>query len=106
MSQVTSALPGNRRPVLLIARSLVALTKPRIIELLLVTTLPVMFLAAHGVPPATLVAVTLVGGALAAASANTARPERWCDSGRLGTNIDGSGQAFAGHETAVLLRHP
>ena len=49
----------------------VALTKPRIIELLLVTTVPTMLLAEGGVPPLTLVAATLVGGALAAGSANT-----------------------------------
>jgi protoheme IX farnesyltransferase len=48
----------------------VALTKPRIIELLLVTTLPVMFLAARGLPRLWLVAATLVGGTLAAGSAN------------------------------------
>jgi heme o synthase len=48
----------------------VALTKPRIIELLLVTTVPVMFLAAGGVPPLTPVLATLAGGTLAAASAN------------------------------------
>ncbi|MDP9219181.1 MAG: heme o synthase [Actinomycetota bacterium] len=48
----------------------VALTKPRIIELLLVTTLPVMFLAARGVPDLWLVVATLVGGTLAAGSAN------------------------------------
>jgi protoheme IX farnesyltransferase len=48
----------------------VGLTKPRIIELLLVTTVPAMFLAARGVPPLTLVSFTLVGGCLAAASAN------------------------------------
>ncbi len=48
----------------------VALTKPRIIELLLVTTVPSMFLAAHGLPPLELLAVTLVGGALSAGSAN------------------------------------
>jgi heme o synthase len=48
----------------------VALTKPRIIELLLVTTLPVMVLAAHGTPSALLVLATLSGGALAAGSAN------------------------------------
>lgn len=47
-----------------------ALTKPRIIELLLVTTIPAMFLAAGGVPPLLLVLNTLVGGCLAAASAN------------------------------------
>ncbi len=49
----------------------VALTKPRIIELLLVTTIPTMFLADHGVPRLSLVLATLVGGALAAGSANT-----------------------------------
>jgi protoheme IX farnesyltransferase len=48
----------------------VALTKPRIIELLLVVTIPVMFLAARGVPPLLTVLWTLVGGALAAGSAN------------------------------------
>jgi len=48
----------------------VALTKPRIIELLLVTTLPAMFLAARGVPSLALLAVTLVGGALSAGGAN------------------------------------
>jgi len=48
----------------------VALTKPRIIELLLLTTLPVMFLASNGVPPLALVAATLVGGTLSAGSAN------------------------------------
>lgn len=47
-----------------------ALTKPRVIELLLVTTLPTMVLAAHGFPSVALVATTLVGGALAAGSAN------------------------------------
>ena len=46
------------------------LTKPRIIELLLVTTVPAMFLAAGGVPPFTVVLTTMVGGCLAAASAN------------------------------------
>ena len=49
----------------------VALTKPRIIELLLVTTVPTMLLAEGGVPSLRLVAATLVGGALAAGSANT-----------------------------------
>jgi heme o synthase len=48
----------------------VALTKPRIIELLLVTTLPVMILAARGVPNLWTVVLTLVGGTLAAGSAN------------------------------------
>ena len=48
----------------------IALTKPRIIELLLVTTFPVMFLAERGVPEAWLIVATLVGGTLSASSAN------------------------------------
>jgi protoheme IX farnesyltransferase len=44
--------------------------KPRVIELLLVTTAPVMFLAAHGIPNLWLVLGTLVGGTLSAGSAN------------------------------------
>ncbi|HUO48887.1 MAG TPA: heme o synthase [Acidimicrobiales bacterium] len=51
-------------------RSYVALTKPRIIELLLVTTVPTMFVAKGGVPSLRLIAATLVGGALAAGGAN------------------------------------
>ncbi|MCA1781294.1 MAG: heme o synthase [Dermatophilaceae bacterium] len=48
-----------------------ALTKPRIIELLLVTTVPVMFLAERGVPDLWLVVATLIGGSLSAGAANT-----------------------------------
>ena len=48
----------------------VGLTKPRIIELLLLTTVPVMFLAARGVPDLGLVLATVVGGTLSAGSAN------------------------------------
>ena len=47
-----------------------ALTKPRIIELLLITTIPVMFLAAQGVPDLWLVLATCVGGYLSAGGAN------------------------------------
>ncbi len=46
------------------------LTKPRIIELLLVTTVPAMFLAARGVPNLVTVLCTLIGGVFAAGSAN------------------------------------
>ena len=58
--------PSRRQVV----RAYIALTKPRIIELLLVTTVPAMILAAHGMPPLTLIVATLVGGSLAAGSAN------------------------------------
>jgi heme o synthase len=68
---IAGAVGRGRRPVGVVARALFLLTKPRIIELLLVTTLPTMFLAERGLPSVSLIAVTLVGGALAAASANT-----------------------------------
>ena len=51
-------------------KSYVALTKPRIIELLLVTTIPTMFLAADGFAPLALVCWTVLGGTLAAAGSN------------------------------------
>jgi heme o synthase len=53
-----------------VAAAYLGLTKPRIIELLLVTTVPAMFLAAGGVPPLKVVLTTMVGGCMAAASAN------------------------------------
>ena len=49
----------------------VALTKPRIVELLLVTAVPTMFLAAQGLPTLQATIAVLVGGALAAMGANT-----------------------------------
>lgn len=54
-----------------VVRAYVALTKPRIIELLLVTTVPTMVLAAHGMPAVRTVLATLLGGSLAAGSANS-----------------------------------
>ncbi|UFS60347.1 heme o synthase [Subtercola endophyticus] len=51
------------------ARAYVALTKPRVMELLLVTTVPVMILAQGGIPNLWLVFATLVGGALSAGGA-------------------------------------
>jgi protoheme IX farnesyltransferase len=48
----------------------VGLTKPRVIELLLLTTVPVMFFAEGGVPPLELVIWTVLGGTLSAGSAN------------------------------------
>jgi len=65
--------PGHgtrQRGPLAAVQAYVALTKPRIIELLLVSTVPTMFLAAGGLPPLWLVVATLVGGTLAAGSAN------------------------------------
>ena len=62
--------PAPARPARQSARAYFLLTKPRIIELLLVTTVPTMFIAARGVPSPWLMAATLFGGALSAASAN------------------------------------
>ncbi|MGH3714308.1 MAG: heme o synthase [Micromonosporaceae bacterium] len=53
-----------------VVRAYVALTKPRIIELLLITAVPTMFLAAGGLPGLLDVLVVVVGGALSAGSAN------------------------------------
>jgi protoheme IX farnesyltransferase len=62
----------NQEPSILfsVIKSYVSLTKPRIIELLLVTTVPTMFLASNGWPDWYLVLATLIGGALAAGGAN------------------------------------
>jgi protoheme IX farnesyltransferase len=65
---------GGLRAVLQRARGTVqaylGLTKTRIIEQLLVVTVPAMFLAERGVPSVWLIAATLLGGAMAAASAH------------------------------------
>ncbi|MEW2349424.1 MULTISPECIES: heme o synthase [unclassified Streptomyces] len=60
----------GRRPTGARLKGFVALTKPRIIELLLITTVPVMFLAEQGVPDLWLVFVTCFGGYLSAGGAN------------------------------------
>jgi len=52
------------------SKAYIALTKPRIVELLLVTTLPTMILAEGRLPGLWLAIATLVGGTLAAGSAN------------------------------------
>jgi protoheme IX farnesyltransferase len=62
-----TAGPSTARDVL---AAYVGLMKPRIIELLLLTTVPVMFLAQRGVPPLGLVVATVLGGTLSAGSAN------------------------------------
>jgi protoheme IX farnesyltransferase len=61
---------ASRRSLAERVRAYVALTKPRIIELLLVTTVPAMIVAARGLPSLDLIVFTLFGGALAAGGAN------------------------------------
>src|SRR3984957_19944810 len=75
MASLAPPLQGVRRRSFLGGavplRAYLALTKPRIIELLLVTTVPTMFVARRGVPSLGLIVATLVGGTLAAGGANT-----------------------------------
>lgn len=59
----------DRRSVGRTVRAYVALTKPRVLELLLVTTVPVMILAARGLPDIWLIFATVIGGSLSAGSA-------------------------------------
>ena len=70
--QATASAPEDEAPrsVLGVVKAYVALTKPRVIELLLITTLPVMFLAAGGLPPLWTALWTMVFGTLSAGSAN------------------------------------
>ncbi len=75
MTAVHSRVPaerreGDRATARDVVKAYVGLTKPRVIELLLLTTVPVMFFAARGVPPLGLVLATVVGGALSAGSAS------------------------------------
>jgi protoheme IX farnesyltransferase len=69
---MTSSTAARVRPrsAFSVLRAYVALTKPRVIELLLVTTVPVMVLAERGLPSLWLVLATVFGGALSAGSAN------------------------------------
>jgi protoheme IX farnesyltransferase len=53
-----------------VIRAYVDLCKPRIVELLLITAVPTLFLAYRGLPSLTVTLVVLVGGALSAGSAN------------------------------------
>jgi len=62
---------GGRRTPTSRLGGFIALTKPRIIELLLITTVPTMVMAEQGWPSTWLVVVTLIGGTLAAGGANT-----------------------------------
>ncbi|MHB8245492.1 MAG: heme o synthase [Acidimicrobiales bacterium] len=75
MAQLTPVSAGAAtrtltRPLVKRIGGFVALTKPRIIELLLVTTIPTMFVARRGVPSGWLILATLAGGILSAGGAN------------------------------------
>jgi heme o synthase len=66
-AQQQEAAPATVKDVI---AAYVGLTKPRVIELLLLTTVPVMFFAQRGVPPLGLVVATVVGGTFSAGSAS------------------------------------
>src|SRR6185312_14016832 len=76
MNSTLSRVEGTAQPLAAtgwraVLTDYLELTKPRIIVLLLVTTLAAMLMAARGIPPFALTIWTLLGGALAAASAGT-----------------------------------
>jgi len=74
MTAPARTLTAAERPAMGLRSTLaayLALTKPRIIELLLVTTFPAMVVAANGLPDLWVVLATLFGGSLAAGGANT-----------------------------------
>lgn len=66
-----------------VLRDYIELMKLRVVELLLVTTLPAMVLAAKGLPSFWLVAVTIFAGALSAGSANAFNMAIECESDKL-----------------------
>src|SRR6266446_1447503 len=70
MARSAITLPRADTPTRSRVAAFVALTKPRIIELLLVTTVPTMIVAQRGWPATWLVVATVVGGTLAAGGAN------------------------------------
>jgi protoheme IX farnesyltransferase len=67
---LTAARASDRPSRGQVLRAYLALTKPRIIELLLVTTIPTMVLAQRGIPSLWLMAAVIIGGTLAAGGAN------------------------------------
>ncbi|MEY4396659.1 MAG: polyprenyltransferase [Actinomycetota bacterium] len=69
-TSAASSTSAPRRTVWSRLGAYIALTKPRVIELLLVTTAPAMVLAQRGIPDLALVLGTLLGGAMSAGSAN------------------------------------
>ncbi len=71
MVQPALRLEVDRRPLAATVGAYVRLTKPRVIELLLVTAVPPMILAQGGMPSLWLIVTVVVGGALAAGGANT-----------------------------------
>jgi protoheme IX farnesyltransferase len=71
MLQSTLPLEAPPRPLLSVVGAYVRLTKPRVIELLLVTAVPPMILAQQGLPRLSLIVAVVIGGALAAGGANT-----------------------------------
>jgi protoheme IX farnesyltransferase len=71
---MTTSAPDITRPrpnIWRKAKAYFELTKPRVIELLLVSTVPTMILAQQGIPDIWLILATVIGGAFSAGSANS-----------------------------------
>ena len=85
----------------------VALTKPRIIELLLITTVPTMVVANQGIPSGWLMLNTVIGGALAAGGANAINMyvdrdiDALMEMGQPAESDDDDGPMFDGMEAAM-----
>ena len=71
MAQPALHLDAPQRPLVATLGAYLRLTKPRVIELLLVVAVPPMFLAEGGLPPLWLILAVVAGGAMAAGGANT-----------------------------------
>jgi protoheme IX farnesyltransferase len=69
-AEVSAPALGRTARAAAVVKAYVALTKPRIVELLLITAVPTLFLAYHGLPSLLVTMVVVLGGALAAGSAN------------------------------------
>lgn len=74
---LAAAKPTMRVGTVALLRDYISLTKPRIIETLLITTVPPMFVAQGGLPSLTLILATVIGGMLSAGGANAAN--MWFD---------------------------
>lgn len=68
-TQIQTARAASRPSRWRTVKAYIALTKPRVMELLLVVTVPAMILAERGLPNLWLVLATLIGGAMSAGSA-------------------------------------
>ena len=96
--RVTPVLQSAPRTLRSRVGAYVALTKPRIIELLLVTTVPTMIVAAQGMPSIWLIVATVLGGTFAAGGANAINMY-------VDRDIDAADEAHPGPAAGHRRRH-